>query len=265
MRIAVVALLLALVSTAVAHPGDEFEMLSAQKGNITVYVTPQTLVVKAARDVVFLGEALALNGSYKAMRNVSWTVDAQGPGEGLVEAQPYGTGFAARVNFSVPGAWTLLVDANGTTVQIPLTVYRATSVHAESTSLRYERVYVDKPVKAGVYFMDDATGSLVRREATMSARIERWENGTKLDEKVVSLNPSGSTGEFTLEHTFAAEGEYLVRVESPENGIAYDDLPPFKVNVLAARFAEEPPRETPMGAALAVLAVGALALVARRR
>jgi hypothetical protein len=107
--------------------------------------------------------------------------------------------------------------------------------------------------------VDDDTGSRVTKVATMTARIERWENETKREEEIVHLKPDGPAGEFTFEHTFVHEGTYRPRLASVEHGLGYDDLPPFKVTVLTARLADadEPARESPglAGPALLLLLV----------
>lgn len=237
---AVLGILLALLPAVLAHPGDEYEALSAEKDGVTVYVTPQTLVVKAQRDVILLGEGYsATQQRYAPIMNATWALDATGPGEASFTTQPYGYGFGARANFSARGSWTLRVTVNGTTVDLPLDVYPPTGVRAEASTLRYNLHYVNHPVKASVYFVDDATEGLVKKDATVTARVERWVNETRPDEEVVPLKPGSSTGEFTFEHTFKEEGTYRVRLASPEHGIGYAGLPPFKVNVLPARLAEE--------------------------
>ena len=267
MRLLAFLLLLALLPHALAHPGDEFEVISAEEDGVTMFVQPQTLVVKAKRDVVLTGEAYATApGEYAPMRNATYLVNATGPGEARVATQPWASGFAAQVNFSAPGAWRLLVTANGNRVEVPIEVYPDTPVRAESNALRYDLHYAQRPVKASLYFVEDATGALSKMDAMVTARVERWENETKVDEKIVPLQRGKTAGEFSFEHTFAAEGSHLVRVASEEHGIGYDDLPPFKVNVLAARLAEdEPVRETP-GAPLALLPglLASTALLRRR-
>lgn len=263
--LACIALLLAL-PVAFAHPGDEFETLYAERDGVAIYVSPQTLVVKAQRDVDFTGEAYVVNGTYTPLTNATFTFDAVGPGEASTQLLPFAGGFAARANFSRPGAWRLLVSANGSSVELPLEVYPASSVRAESNALRYNLFYAEKPVKASLYFVEDATGSLVKKEATVSARVERWENETRISEEIVTLKPGRSTGDLSFEHTFAREGTYRVRVASVEHGIGYDDLPPFKLNVLAARYAEEDvPRETPTAVFLAFFATVLVALMLPRR
>ena len=247
MRFPAFLLLFALLPSALAHPGDEFEVLSGQKGGATVFLQPQTLVVKANRGVVLTGEAYATaGGAYEPMRNVTYAIDASGPGEARVVMQPWASGFAAEVNFSAPGAWRLLVKANGTSVEVPIAVYPDTPVHVESNALRYDLQYAQRPVKASLYLVEDATGALSKAEAEVTARVERWENETQIDAEVVPLRRGKSAGEFSFDHSFATEGMYLVRVASEEHGIGYEDLPALKVNVLAARLAEdEPVRETP--------------------
>ena len=265
MRLRAFLLLLALLPNASAHPGDEFEVISAEGDGVTVFVEPQTLVVKAERDVGFTGEAYATApGEYAPMRNATYLVNATGPGEARVGAQAWASGFVAQVNFSVPGSWSLLVTVNGTTIEVPIEVYSDTSVRAEANALRYDLHYAQRPVQAGLYFVEDSTGAPSKMDATAVARVERWEDETKVDEEIVPLRRGKSNGEFSFEHTFAAEGSYLVRVASEEHGIGYDDLPPFKVSVLAARLAEdEPVRETP--AAPVGLLLGLLALTALLR
>ena len=258
-------LLLPLVG---AHPGDEFETLSAESGNVTFSVTPQTLVVKAQRDVVFVGEAVELRDQrYGPVLHATWDLAASGPGGAPVEIQPYGQGFAARVNFSAPGEWKLRVSANGTSAELPLEVYPPTSVRAESTSLRYNLFYASREAKAGLYFIDDSTGSLVRDDGEVLARVERWENETKQTEETVALARGRSAGEYSLDYAFPEEGPYLVRIASAQHGIGFDDLPPFKVNVLPARLAEDDvgTRATPGGGALVLLVSSALAAWALRR
>lgn len=253
---------------AMAHPGDQFEALSAEKDNVTFYVTPQTLVVKAQREAILLGEASTIrNERYVPMANATWGVAARGPGEAKIEHQPYGYGFGARANFSAPGAWTIVVSANGTSVELPLQVYPPTSVRVEASALRSSNFYAGRAAKSSLYFVEDATGSLVREDATVTARVEKWENETKLGETEVTLAKGRSTGEFSFDHTFAEPGRYLVRVASAEHGIGYSDLPAFKLSVVEARSADpaEAPRETPgLIVPLALLAI-VVATAQRRR
>lgn len=267
-RLVVLLALFLFLPSAGAHPGDEFETLSSEAGNVTFYVTPQTLVVKAQRDVVFLGEATELRDQrYSPVLNATWAMAAVGPVGAPVELQPYGQGFAARVNFSAPGEWTLRVSANGTSAELPLRVYPPTGVRAESTSLRYNLFYVGRETEAGLYFLDDLTGSLLRDEGEVLARVERWENETKQTEETVALARGRSTGEYSLDYAFQEEGLYLVRIASAQHAIGFDDLPPFKVNVLPARLAEDDvgTRATPGGGALALLVSPALVALALRR
>lgn len=265
MRRLALLLLPALLSTAWAHPGDEYEVLSAERDGITIYVQPQTLVVKANRDVVFVGDAYATGqGASGPMQNATYAIGAEGPGEALVETQPRASGMAAMLNFSAPGAWRLLLTVNGTTVEVPLDVYPDTAVRAESNALRYDFQYAGRPAEANLHFVEDATGGLSKLDATVTARVELWENGTKLDEEIVPLQRGKSVGEFSFRHTFRAEGSYLVRVASGAHGVGYEDLPPFKVRVLPARLAEDPPVRATAGAPLALL-LGLLALAALSR
>lgn len=261
---ACIVLLLAL-PVAFAHPGDEFETIYAERDGVAIYMSPQTLVVKAQRDVDFTGEAYVVNGTYTPMTNATFTFDAVGPGEASAKLLPFASGFAARVNFSNPGAWRLLVSANDSSVELPIEVYPASSLRAESSALRYDLFYAEKPVTASLYFVDDANGSLVKKEATVTARIERWENETKLGEEIVTVKPGRSTGDLSFEHTFEREGTYRVRVASVDHGIGYDDLPPFKVNVLAARFGLDEPRETSASPLLVLLAACASVALLRKR
>lgn len=224
--------------------------------------------MKAGRDVLFVGEAYdARAGASGPMRNATFAMDAAGPGEAQMSPASVATGFAARVNFSAPGAWRLLVSANGTPFEFPLDVYPATDVHADSASLRYDLHYAGRQAKASLFFVEDATGALVKRDATVTARVERWENGSKLAEEIVALKPGGSKGDHLFEHTFTAEGTYRVRVASPQLGIGYGDLPPFEVGVLAAEAAaeEEPSRQTAAAWVVSLLAAALVASLARRR
>lgn len=267
-RLLALALVPLLLPLAGAHPGDEFETLSTQSGDLAFYLTPQTPVVKAQREVVFIGEAAELRDQrYAPVLNATWTWEAHGPGSASVEAQPDGQGSVARVNFSAPGAWTLRVAANGTSVELPLRVYPATSVRAESTSLRYDLVYAGRETKASLYFLDDTTGSLVRAEGEVLARVERWENETRLAAGTLALKPGRSAGEHSFEYAFPSEGSYRVSFASAQLQIGFDDLPPFKVNVLPARLADEEaaPRGVPGQAVLVSLGCVALVALVRRR
>lgn len=268
-RLLALAVLLLPLPVVGAHPGDEFDTISAESGGFTFYLTPQTLVVKAQRDVVFTGEAAQLRDQrYAPVLNATWALAATGPGGAPVEIQPYGQGFAARVNFSAPGGWTLRVSANGTSAELPLKVYPPTSVRAESTTLRYDLFYVGRDTKAALYFLDDSTGSLVRDEGEVLARVERWENETKQTEETVALEDGRSAGEYSFAYAFPQEGSYLVRLASAQHGIGFDDLPPFKVNVLPARLAEDEAgsRDAPAwGVLMSLGCVAVVALILRRR
>lgn len=259
---------LALAAVAAAHPGDEFEVLTAESGPVTFYVTPQTLVVKAQRDVLFVGEAASLaSEGYAPLLNATWAIEARGPGNASLETQPYGYGFAARANFSAPGEWTFLMTANGTSAQVPIVVYPPTSVRAESSALRYDLFYAGRLAKTSVYFVDDESGALVKRDASVLARVERWENGSKMTEEIVPLKAGRSLGDFSFEHAFAEEGAYRVRFASLEHGVDFEDLPPFKVNVLAARLADpvDAARETTGWGLAALVGIFAVAALSWRR
>lgn len=262
LRVALLVAILALPA-ALAHPGDEYDWLEGVSGDVGVFVSPQTLVVKAGREVAFLGEAFQ-NATRLPLREATYDVFARGPdGEVQARVAPLGNGFNASLAFPSRGAWELVVVANGTEVPVSITVYPPSGVHVESSALRYGFFYAGRESRADLALVQDADGAHAAASAAI-ARIERLDNESVLDARDVMLVPGASPGELALVHTFERAGTHRVWLSSAAHGVAVGDLPPFRVRVLAPQAEEPPARETPLGGLAALALVGAAMLIGRR-
>lgn len=254
-------LLLHVLAPGAAHPGDEYDVFTAQEGDALAYVSPQAPVVKAGRDVALLVE---LVNASTGTRDGNLTLRAEGPGSGFearVETLPGGR--AARATFPSPGAWNLSLRGETMGATVRLDVYPESAYHLDSTGARYGLHYASGESRIPFAFVRDDSGALAAEASDAHARIEQVDaNGTVLGSQEKALDVEA--GAFVLAHEFGEAGTYLVRVRSESIGIGYDDLPPAKVQMRPGRDPDAP-QETPGPALILGLAALVLVALAKRR
>lgn len=264
-RAAILLALGSLLSTSVAHPADEFEVISGEGDGVTVYLTPQAWAVKHGKPVILLVEAWdARAGAF--VPNATLEAEAVGP-EGVriaLDASEIQSGASLNATFPSEGDWIVEVRVNGTIVRVPLVVYPPSPVHVEANALRYDLFYAGAPVRADVRLVDDASGQMREVPSGVRARIERVDGSAAATE--VTLERGGSSGNFTLAYEFERAGGHLVWFESVDHGVGFGDLPPHRVRVLDASARDDASRSVALlPAAMLVAVVSALALAGRRR
>lgn len=260
-------LLLLLPSGGMAHPGDEYDSLTAEEGDLLAYVTFETLVVKAGREVL-LHVGLHDNRTYAPLTGLAVSYEAVGPTGrigGDLDARE--DAYAGRLAFPGPGDWTFTLhsDRSSSSPAVRLVVYPATDHHVESTDARYGSFYTDPESRIVFRFVEDRTGEPSPRSGPAWARIERLdEAGATLatTERSLERNEGGAD---TLVYAFGDAGTYRLWLRDPDLGLAYGDLPPYTLRVQPGRDPEAPSDEVPLPAALAFLALAAVALAGRRR
>lgn len=257
--------LLALLATSEAHPADEFEVISGEGGDLTVYLTPQAWAVKRGQPVTLLVDAWdARPGVF--LPNVTFEAEAAGPAGARIALDAAAAQGSAAFNATFPseGDWIVEVQVNGTIVQVPLVVYPPSPIHVEANALRYDLFYAGSPTRTSIRLVDDATGQTREAPSGVRARIERVDGSASAGE--VTLERDASSGNFTLAHEFEHAGEHLVWFASVDHGVAFADLPPHRVNVLDASARDEPSRGvTFLSAAMVLAVISVISLATGRR
>ena len=165
------------------------------------------------------------------------------------------------------GARVTVTDAEGSwSNATDVTVYPEVGVRLRPADPDLPEPTVGEPYPLGILVLDNAT--LAPKESVTDLRVDlqHWtdDHVTMLGSEEVRLEKEGAAT-WRATHTFREKGMYHLRFASSSGGFNYDDIPLLHV------YANDPPpgpsvtpKETPLGA---VVALGALALVActRRR
>lgn len=263
--LALLALSLLLVAPpAAAHASDLTGVFGVEADGLGVFLQADTLVLKAQREVVFNGTVLSnASGPYEPVHEPAVEIELTGPGTTSMLLAPRQGGFQATVTFPAPGEWDALVHVEDKLRRIPLHVYPLTNVWLESSNLRSDYHYVEMPVNANLYFLDDATGIVADARQPAEGRLSRIVDGAHVGTSDVVL-PPGPMGSVVFAHTFAEKGDYVLEVSSAQHGIPYGGLPEIAFRV-QDRFAGAPLAKTPGLELFALLGVAAVLALVRRK
>ncbi|HUR69918.1 MAG TPA: hypothetical protein VM370_11790 [Candidatus Thermoplasmatota archaeon] len=266
MRALVLTLLAAILvaPSALAHIGDFTGVFSAQADGLAVFLQADRVVVKAQDPVTFNGTVVSnASGKPEVLPNASVEIEATGAGQMNATVTHREGGFRVEAAFPAPGEWTFLVHTEGVLRRIPIHVYPPTSVWLESSNLRTNYHYAERPVNAELFFLDDETGIVVAAKEPASGRLSRLVNGTPVDTEDVTL-PPGRMGSVVFSRVFPSPGSYVLTVASDQHGIGHASLPeiPFEIK---GPLVTASPAKTPAPGLLALVAIAAgLALVRRK-